>query len=303
MIRRQLAAVVPAFGFAPGMKVAVRTSIDAGTSAGGVALAAMFLLQACQSSPPMAEMPEPTFTIASRVLGETRRINVYVPPGYAQDRSARYPVLYMPDGGLEEDFPHITAAMDAGIREGAVRPFVVVGIENTERRRDMTGPTEVAKDRTIAPHVGGSAAFRAFLRDELMAEIRTRVRTTDETAIVGESLAGLFVIETMLLEPGLFDTCVAVSPSLWWNDHEFVRTAASRVGAAGLRGRRLWLTAGEDDFEYSRIDEFAAALRSSAAPGFRWQYVPRPDLKHSTIFHAIAPVAFRAVFAPANGRP
>ena len=30
----------------------------------------------------------------------------------------------------------------------------------------MTGPTEVPEDRKIAPHVGGSAAFRAFIRDE-----------------------------------------------------------------------------------------------------------------------------------------
>jgi uncharacterized protein len=37
------------------------------------------------------------FTIDSKILNETRRINVYLPPGYAQSKDMRLPVLYMPD--------------------------------------------------------------------------------------------------------------------------------------------------------------------------------------------------------------
>src|SRR5688572_28579677 len=99
--------------------------------------------------------PHETFTIESAVLRETRRINVYTPPQYAEE-FAPYPVLYMPDGGVQEDFPHVAATVDAGIRAGEIRRMIVVGIENTERRRDMTGPTEVEEDRRIAPRVGGS---------------------------------------------------------------------------------------------------------------------------------------------------
>jgi hypothetical protein len=38
---------------------------------------------------------------------------------------------------------------------------------------------------------GSSAAFRRFFRDELMPQVKRRYRT----AVVGESLAGLFVVE------------------------------------------------------------------------------------------------------------
>ena len=48
-----------------------------------------------------------TFTLRSKVLGETRRINVYLPPGYAESADQRLAVLYMPDGGLAEDFLHV----------------------------------------------------------------------------------------------------------------------------------------------------------------------------------------------------
>ena len=49
-----------------------------------------------------------------------------------------------------------------------MRPFILVGIENTQRRRDLTGSTTNAEDRKIAPRVGGSAAFRQFICEKLM---------------------------------------------------------------------------------------------------------------------------------------
>ena len=176
-----------------------------------------------QSRPASAAKATPlvvgeTFTIDSTILRETRRINVYLPPGYRDSPETRLPVLYMPDGGLAEDFLHVAGLVQVSVGNGTMRPFLLVGIENTERRRDMTGPTTNEDDKKIAPRVGGSGAFRRFIRDELMPQVRGRYRTTDETAVVGESLAGLFVVETFLLEPGLFDTYIAFDPSLWWND-------------------------------------------------------------------------------------
>lgn len=113
-----------------------------------------------------------TFTINSKALGETRRINVYLPPGYRESPNMRVPVLYMPDGGIAEDFLHVAGLVQVSAGNGTMRPFLLVGIENTERRRDMTGPTEKEEDKKIAPRVGGSAAFRKFIRDELMAQVK-----------------------------------------------------------------------------------------------------------------------------------
>jgi predicted alpha/beta superfamily hydrolase len=242
--------------------------------------------------------PHQTFTVDSRVLGETRRINLYTPPGYEKSRDTRYPVLYMPDGGMEEDFPHVANDVDAAIRAGEMRPVIVVGIENTERRRDMTGPTEVEEDRKIAPHVGGSAAFRSFIRDELMPEIGRRVRGNGQTAIVGESLAGLFVVETFLLEPGMFDTYIALSPSLWWNGQALVRGARERWTARSPAGRTLYLSVAGDDDRGDEVKAFAEVLRSAAPNDLTWYYEPRPDLKHSTIYRGASPGVFRKLFPP-----
>jgi predicted alpha/beta superfamily hydrolase len=232
--------------------------------------------------------PHDTFTLDSKAVGETRRINVHTPPGYAGSMD-RFPVLYMPDGGIEEDFPHVVNSLDSLVAARLVRPFIVVGIENTERRRDMTGPTTVASDSAIAPHVGGSAAFRGFIRDELMPEIRRRYRTTGETAIAGESLVGLFIVETFLREPAMFDRYVAISPSLWWNNDELVRIAPDRLpGLAGLK-RTLFLTAANEPGIAPQADTLARLLGTDALPDLTFYYEPRPDQEHSTIYRAEGP--------------
>jgi uncharacterized protein len=240
-----------------------------------------------------------TFTIPSAVMNETRRINVYLPAGYTEAAAERFPVLYMPDGGIAEDFLHVAGLVQVGAGNGTMRPFILVGIENTERRRDMTGPTTVEADRRIARHVGGSAAFRTFIRTELMPQIRQRYRTTAETAIVGESLAGLFVVETFLLEPGLFDTYIAFDPSLWWNDRALVRGAGERLRGNAVAGKTIFLASSGDAGLEPPIQSLAADLKANEARGLRWSYLPMPEEGHATIYHPAALRAFRTLFKPA----
>lgn len=242
-----------------------------------------------------------TFTISSKVLGETRRINVYLPPGYTKSPDALLPVLYMPDGGISEDFLHVAGLVQVLTGNETMRPFLLVGIENTERRRDMTGPTENKKDKKIAPRVGGSGSFRKFIRDELMPQVKKRYRTTGETAIMGESLAGLFVVETFLLEPDLFDTYIAFDPSLWWNNQALVNGAAARLRACPKLEKTLYIaSSSEDTAEITQ--RFADILVKNAPPGVRWHYEKMPDEKHSTIYHPAALKAFRALFKPSTNK-
>ena len=237
-----------------------------------------------------------SFTIHSRVLGEARRINVYFPPGHDSVSDTRLPALYMPDGGMQEDFLHVAGLVQVSVGNGTMRPFLLVGIENTARRRDLTGPTDKAEDRRIAPAVGGSAAFRRFIRSELMPAVAARYRVTDESAIVGESLAGLFVVETFFLEPDLFDTYIAFDPSLWWNKSELVVRAAERMHVA--TGKSLYLASSGQRELADLTRRLADVFASHAPPGARWHYEPMPDESHATIYHPAALRAFRLLFKP-----
>jgi predicted alpha/beta superfamily hydrolase len=195
-----------------------------------------------------------------------------------------------------------TAQLDEG---WAAHPQVEKRYRTTKRARDrrriargLTGPTENAEDRKIAPRVGGSAKFRAFVRDELIPQVEKRYRTTKERAIVGESLAGLFVIETLVVEPELFDTYIAFDPSLWWNDAKLVVEASKRLRTDAAPAKTLFIATSDEPGIVATARQFVEALGPSNPEGIRWRYEPMPEEKHSTIYHPAALRAFRALFAP-----
>ena len=265
-------------------------------------LTILFLLAV--ATPCLAEAlgdPEPlvigdSFLLESDILGETRRINVYAPAGYSESEDLRLPVLYMPDGGIGEDFLHVAGLVQISSLNWTMRPFLLVGIENTERRRDLTGPTTVVKDREIAPMVGGSTEFRAFLKDELMPAVEATYRTTEETAIIGESLAGLFVVETLLLEPEMFDTYIALDPSLWWNDQQLVKDSVAMLGGYPELKATVFLSASNQKEIAEITARFAADLKTGAPAGLTVHHHPFPEEFHHTIYHPAALLAVRTVF-------
>ena len=214
----------------------------------------------------------------------------------------RLPVLYMPGGGIGEDFLHIAGLVQVLTGNATMRPFILIGIENTQRRRDLTGPTTVVEDRKIAPKVGGSAAYRQFIREEMMPQVKQRYRTTAETAIVGESLAGLFVVETLLLEPKLFNTYIAFDPSLWWNNGQLAEQGLKLLRTPGRPPVSVYLaTSSQGDLKATR--QLVEAGNTEVRRAGAWHYEPMPEETHATIYHPAALRAFRVAFKPeAKGR-
>jgi predicted alpha/beta superfamily hydrolase len=238
--------------------------------------------------------------LPSKVLQETRHINVYLPDAYHAETKTSLPVVYMPDGGLAEDFLHIAGLIQVSIANGTMRPFILVGIENTVRRRDLTGPSENALDKKTVPNLGGSAVFRRFIADELIPEIEQRYRTSKERALVGESLAGLFTLECLLHAPELFNSYIAIDPSLWWNDEGLTRQFSEKFKTQASLSKNLYLASSAQRGMENAAMGFSDMLKKSAVQGLNWKYEQYPNETHATIYHPAAIIAFRQLFAPAT---
>lgn len=261
------------------------------------------LLQATAAwSQAPSDRPQPvvvanSYTLASAVLGQTRRINVYLPPGY-DEGSARYPVLYLLDGGISEDFLHIAgiASLAADFRN--IREFIVVGIEGIDRYHDLVYPTTVDSEKQRLPTNGGSATFRRFLTTELKPYVTRHFRVTDESVIMGESAAGMFVTETFLKQPDLFQGYIAVSPMLWWDHQSLARSADSLLRKPFPPGRRLYLTIADEGGDMRQgVDMLVTALKARAPADLSWTFVPMEQETHGTTFHPAALAAVRKFFA------
>ncbi len=239
-----------------------------------------------------------SYALPSAIYGGTREINVWLPPGYAEGE-ARYPVLYLLDGGVTyQDFHHISGLAQLGTITGVTRDVIVVGIRSVDRQNELALPTEDAELLARYPTLGQSDRFRRFIGEELQPFVEGRFRTNGETALMGESLAGLFVVETLLKEPQMFDAYVAVSPSLWWDGGRLARQAGAHLRDHSNDARTLILTiANEGGGMQTGMDDLVANLRAYAMPGLTWDYQPRPTETHATIYHGAALDAFRRLYA------
>ena len=107
----------------------------------------------------------------------------------------------------------------------------------------------------------------------------------------------LFVLETLVLQPDLFDTYIAFDPSLWWNGGALLGTASRN--AKNLKGRVVYLASSSEPEIAEMTARFGRLL--SGIEGVRAHHEPMPDERHATIYHPAALKAFRTVLgAPAK---
>lgn len=239
-----------------------------------------------------------SYQLRSAALGEERTINIALPAGYAKEPTKTYPVLYLIDGGLDQDFVHITGTEQLGAAWGRMQDVIIVGVATKDRRRELVGPTKDAALLAKYPTAGSSALFRKFIRDQVKPFVATNFRTNGRSGVIGESLAGLFIAETYLREPELFDAYAAISPSFWWDQARLSQEAAALLGPRQA-GKRLYIaTANEGADMQAHVDRVVAALGKTQ----NWCYAPDEEQTHATIYHAVSPTALQFLF-PAETPP
>ena len=247
---------------------------------------ALFITSCSKTSQPVDSIPKhETFTIQSKQVNEARIINVWTPENY-KTATDSLPVMYMADGGIKEDFPHIANTLAELIKQNKIKPIILVGIENTQRRKDLSGFTIVEKDKEIAPEVGGSEQFRAFIKEELFPEINKKYRTSSVKGIIGESLSGLFVTETFLLTPEMFDFYIAFDPSLWWNNQYLVKTAKQYLAKFPKNQKIFWFAGSKAEDISPNTKQLNTILKNENPSTVKWNYSDEPNEEHSTIFRA-----------------
>lgn len=160
--------------------------------------------------------------------GQKITFEVLLPPGYAEQESRRYPVLYALDGqslwSTSSD-PYGVWALEKtleGLHElGAVEELIVVGVHASDRRLELLSP--VADPQ----HGGGEGpAFLAAIVDHLRAHVNEKYRTKTEresTAVLGSSMGGLFAFFAAWSRPDVFGKAACLSSSFWWAQRWAVR--------------------------------------------------------------------------------
>lgn len=134
-----------------------------------------------------------SFTIASKVLGRTRRVFVHLPPSFAKTGPARrYPTIVLFDG--EFLLQPVVAAADVLTEEGQMPESVIVAIENTDdykgRLHDLTPPGLSVSGSSRSE---GGDRFLDFIEQELLPALDAQFRAGPPRTLAGTSSGGILV--------------------------------------------------------------------------------------------------------------
>jgi predicted alpha/beta superfamily hydrolase len=101
------------------------------------------------------------------------------------------------------------------------------------------------------------------------------------------------------MEPELFDTYLAIDPSLWWDSERLVDSAVTLLGGRVEIEKRLYLAASS---QAGIVEPTArlARLLSEGAPEIELVHSEFPGETHLTIYHPAALLGFRSVLGPVD---
>lgn len=185
----------------------------------------------------------------SKATGAWRRVFVYTPPGYDENRNTRYPVLYLQHGAGENETSwtnqgHEHFILDNAIAAGTMVPMIVVN-ENGLPPAGETG----GRGRGMIGY--RFAQFDAVVSHDLIPFIDKTFRTIpgrEQRALAGLSMGGAQTMRIGLNHPELFAWLGLFSPAIGnldtANDYDGKLADAASINKSV---RLLWLGIGRED--------------------------------------------------------
>ena len=155
------------------------------------------------------------FSLHSRIFSNTRKITVYLPPGYEENPAQRYPTLYVQDGGEYLQLASMANVLDNLIAEKRITPIIAVFINPVNRNAEYW-----LNDQYIA-----------MLTQELIPRIDSTYRTLtapEHRGIMGASLGGVISLYAGLTAPDYFRFIAGQSSALWIENQKIIALFKTR---------------------------------------------------------------------------
>jgi predicted alpha/beta superfamily hydrolase len=183
---------------------------------------------------------------------------------------------------------HAISTIEFLVRNGRMPDLIVVGLENTDRTRDLT-PTRAAMlgadgKPVPTPASGGSDDLIRFIETELLPYIDKNFRTQPYRILAGHSLGGLFAMHVLTSRPELFQAYIAASPTVAWDNFFMTKRFRKFLQERKELAKTLYIAVGNEGGETQQgFDELIAALKGKKLKGLEWDSSSMPDENHGSM--------------------
>jgi predicted alpha/beta superfamily hydrolase len=228
-------------------------------------------------------------SLASDIFNNTRSLRVLLPPGYdaAENRSKRYPVLYMLDGqnlfdACRSEVSHEEWRVDETvyrlIREKAIPEIIVVGVDHAGAKRAYE----------FLPYRDSFNPDLEFLATEVLPFVNGQYRTLTgqgNTALGGSSYGGVATLYALLARPQTFGYGLIESPSIWVGMGQLIRDTSPLVAVP----RKVFMAFGSAEMSRGEGERLVQGFFATVAANFKaagyddsnFRYVYEPGAKHT----------------------
>jgi hypothetical protein len=238
-----------------------------------------------------------SLTFHSKILDENRVLNIYLPNGYSADSLKTYPVIYLLDGSIDEDFIHISGLVQFGSFSwiNMLPESIVVGIANVDRKKDYTYPSTDKEYVKKYPTTGHSAPFIKFIGEEVQPLIeKTHKVSSEKKTLIGQSLGGLLATEILFKKPDMFNNYIIVSPSLWYDYESLLKSTPQPYQT----NKSIFISVGEEGDWMKRVaKELYEKLEKSNNKNTQLYYKFLKDQDHGDALHLAVYSAFQKMFS------
>ncbi len=178
-------------------------------------------------------------TINSKIVKEKRTVWVYNPTKMDNKKNMKYPVIYVLDG--ENHFRSVVAMVEYLSEANIIPPMIVVGILHLNRMKDLTPTIEDTISDSRGENSGGGETFMSFIKNELFPDIESKYSAAPYRILIGHSVGGLTVINTLIHHKEFFNAYVSIDASLWWDKHKLLKESKTVLATDNYADKKLFL--------------------------------------------------------------
>jgi predicted alpha/beta superfamily hydrolase len=198
------------------------------------------------------------YTLQSKILGEDRKLLIYVPEEY-QKSADKFPVVYLLEG--QTHYKHATIAIEKVQKTGWMPASIIVAITDNKGTNSRDYGNE-------------SDNFIRFINEEVQAFVAKKFRVNSYKTIFGHGGAGTFLLETFIKDPSGFDNYIVANP--FGLRKPILTRFENLLDKNKTLNQSLYFSVGtvldNGSYNVEPVEELAELLKNKAPKSLQWTY-------------------------------